>query len=125
MIAKTIQDLKDFIETELNINCEIGDIDVKADDYPIVLIKPDLEGEISQRMGNSAKNVKFPVNIQIISERKDPLKAIQILDTLLSEERAFLSFQNHELTTMSPEFTDNTYTINCTYVINNFLRRAV
>jgi len=124
-IVTKIQDLKDFLEKKLHIQVYIGEQDIAADNYPVVLLIPSLSGEVNETFGKNAKNIEFPILIRIISHRKKELEALRILDKLIENERLFQPETKNELTTISPSYDTNTYSVDCTFILNNLIRKAV
>ena len=125
ILAQTIQDLKIFLEKKLYCQVTIGEVDLQADNYPSVLLIPDGGGEVNERFGKNAKNLEFTLTIRIICQRNDPLVAIDILDSLAINERLFKPEMKNELTAISTGYTENTYVIDCVYILNNFIRKSV
>ena len=90
----TLYDLRQYIVSAVGVNCEIGDNDIADDQKPFLKIIPN--NTITANFMNTHLNsLDFPVELRIIVDKGQELKALDILDRLMRKINQFNSNEGH------------------------------
>jgi hypothetical protein len=117
MIFDELFNLRQFLVNRLKINVRIGNANISNTEYPIVQILAN-EEMTAHNMNEMLVTLDMPVNLKIIVDEKNEVKAFEMLDKMLREVNQFSKEKGHNLEgTITPEYVDEkkTYEINVSY----------
>ena len=114
-ITYELEDLKQYIISEVGVNCYVGMRDHGSSDYP--MIEMSIQDDIEQFHQNGKLNfVNIPVNLKIISARKEEIETLETYEKLIKYINLYKRHKGHQFTESSTaEYTENTYEITVTY----------
>ena len=117
MIYDELYDLRQYIISEVGVNCEIGNPDINDTQYPFIKIIFEEDGQ-ANFMLTKETTFDMPVTLRIIVQKGDELKACKTLDRLILKIKQFHDYQGHKLAgSISPEYDEETktYSIDALY----------
>jgi len=117
MIFDELFNLRQFLVNRLKVNVRIGNTDLSSNEYPIVQILPNEEMTV-HNMNERMTTLDMPINLKIIVDENNEVKAFEMLDKMLRELNQFTAEKGHTLEgAISPEYVDEkkTYEINVSY----------
>jgi len=123
-IYDEIDDLRQYIISQVGVNAEIGNKDTDPNQYPMIKILFDEDGQAH------FKNVKstvldMPMSLRIISNKDEEIEAFKTLQKLILKINQFKDHKGHKLEgSISPEYVEETktYEINVLYNIKLFIQ---
>jgi len=118
MILSELYDLREYIQSECNVTCIIGERDTGADEMPIVKIIPN---ESMTFFYHNAKltNIDLPVQLRIIVDKQQELKALEVLEKIVLKANQYHQELGHTLSdTGEPEYVDDTKTYEIAVMYN-------
>jgi hypothetical protein len=124
MIFSDVYDLRQFVISNVEVNCEVGNIDTDPSSYPIVLILPD-EEMTAHFMNMKATTLDMPVNLKIIVSQGNEIKAFEVLDRLIQKINQFKPHKGNMLDgTITPEYVEprDTYEVSVQYNLKLLLQ---
>ncbi len=117
MIFEEIKDLKQYIISEVKVNCEFGNPDLNPDMYPLVKIM--MTDDFDMIFGNTKlSTLDLPLLLKIVVDEKNEMTALGVMDRLLNKINQFNSHKGHVLGDSGiPEYVDesNTYEVTIPY----------
>ena len=117
MIFDELYNLRQFLINRLKVNVRIGNTDIGTTEYPIVQILPNEEITV-HNVNEKATVLDLPINLKIIVDEKNEVKAFETLDKMLRETNQFSKEKGHSFEgTVTPEYVEEkkTYEINVSY----------
>jgi hypothetical protein len=119
MIADTLENLRQYIISEVGENCDIGNKDIAADQYPFIQILGDGAIPIFYDTEKLAlANVTGTLRISDL--RGNDIRVYEVFEKLLKKINQFETHEGHRIELgdeATPEYTDNNYIINVPYVL--------
>ena len=123
MITSELIELKRHLEQECGVPVDIGDRDLRADEYPAIKLIVDQEFLINY-INEKVNSIVLPVTLKIICRDGQEQQAFETLDNVLMFANLFNNEKGHRLLPEGhqPEYIDenDTYTINVRYQLNIF-----
>ena len=114
MIFDEIKDLKQYIISEVKVNCDFGDPDLASDQYPFIKIM--MIDDFDMFVGNTKlSTLDLPLLLKIVVDDKNEMKALGVMDRLFNKINQFNSHKGHELGDSGiPEYIDESSTYEVT-----------
>ena len=123
MIVSELYDLKQYLTDKCKCNVGIGQQDLGSNQYPFIQILIDDNTELFHS-NNKLNTIDFTTSLKIQVDKDNEIKAFEILERLILNIDNFNSQSGHYVVNIAPDYVDEIYEINVSYVLKIIIQNT-